>query len=467
MASLHPSSSSSINAPSSHRRPHGNQCQRSRGLFSISQRPLLFTFIAVLLVFFFAFAFSSTSSLTTSKTVSRVSHAEREVKTTTAIPQPSHSIRVSILSAQENAKNAKEEGEVLHLSSTLPPPPPHDSPPHPALPEGCLPPACAGVGSAPFGTLLGNHQGVAAYSNCCSERCISDVRHELSEETQKRMMMREKEMFSSSAPHPHRTPPPASTPSIPSFGMQWQCVEYARRYSMLRGGKKREKKESEVHPSSSLSVSKQDIPETLVWSFGDVEGAEDIWFLSHAACHDSDREVSLQKFHNGNSTQPPQLGDLLIYPRAEEFPFGHVAVVVGVEYDQGPHQDHLQEDEEKDWSPSKSRMETVAATATTVVVPGTETKRSSKNKKIGEVFLAEQNWDNKKWEAGNYSRVLPLYSVENQEEGHETSEIKSHASGDGPHASRTPTNKRMKRRFFVEDGNYTILGWVRPFHCYD
>jgi hypothetical protein len=133
-------------------------------------------------------------------------------------------------------------------------------------------------------------------------------------------------------------------------GMPWQCVEYARRYWATTS------------------------PFTL---FGSVDGASDIWTsLIHGTfveLSDVVVQFNLQKFENGgmNSTSPPQVGDLLIYPiQPGGFPFGHVTVVLNAQ------------------SPPATFGDDV----------------------ITEVHVGEQNWDSYQWQhaAEGYSRTLQL-----------------------------------------------------------
>lgn len=122
--------------------------------------------------------------------------------------------------------------------------------------------------------------------------------------------------------------------------------------------------------------------------FGGVDGAEDIYEQLQVAYLLDGTIVSLRKTANGKSGGAlPRVGELLIYPRdgeAGEFPYGHVAVIVRVEPD---------------------------------------TK---------EVYIAEQNWDSKRWPAPffNYSRKLELLVDE------------------------------RKGNYTIVDGEYPILGWV-------
>ncbi|KAH8617384.1 CHAP domain [Trypanosoma vivax] len=163
-----------------------------------------------------------------------------------------------------------------------------------------------------FGSIVGMHNGVVAYSNCNINHTSSD--------------------FS--------TVDGNQGASDKIFGMKWQCVEYARRYWMLRGT-------------------------PLPARFDSVAGAADIWALTEAHLLNG-TSVPLAKITNGRPPAPgtdarPRVGDLLIYPqRPEDFPHGHVAVIVEV---------------------------------------------TAEN-----VLVAEQNWDNAVWPAPhhNYSRAIPL-----------------------------------------------------------
>ncbi|ORC87236.1 D-alanyl-glycyl endopeptidase-like protein [Trypanosoma theileri] len=141
-----------------------------------------------------------------------------------------------------------------------------------------------------FGTILGIHNGIFAYSNCNSTTCISNEWHEL-EDPQISIAFK------------------GNTTIGNSTGMKWQCVEYARRYWMLRGSP---------------------VPAT----FSAVEGAADIWELQSVQLVNG-AKTPLLKYSNGLSISAggsaPRVGDLLIYPRQKGgFVYGHVAVIVDV-----------------------------------------------------------------------------------------------------------------------------------------
>ncbi|AAQ15803.1 D-alanyl-glycyl endopeptidase-like protein [Trypanosoma brucei brucei TREU927] len=131
----------------------------------------------------------------------------------------------------------------------------------------------------PVGAILGAHEGVFSYSNCGATENTTTYNN--------------------------------VTVAGTSYqsGLKWQCVEYARRYWMLRG-----------------------TPQPA--TFGSVDGAADIWDLKDVQLLNGQKRKPLLKYHNGNATSAnskPRVGDLLIYPRQPNgFPCGHVAVVAGV-----------------------------------------------------------------------------------------------------------------------------------------
>jgi len=79
-------------------------------------------------------------------------------------------------------------------------------------------------------------------------------------------------------------------------GLQWQCVEYARRWLLQVRG----------------------------ITFDAVETAEDLWKLKTA--------TSVQGTHRFKNSKKgiPTVGALLIYKKTNKVPFGHVAVIVDV-----------------------------------------------------------------------------------------------------------------------------------------
>lgn len=288
------------------------------------------------------------------------------------------------------------------------------------VPPGCTPNDCKDA--EPFGTPLGMHGGVVGYSNCASETCISDLYHTVSHFTNETGMEGEVGEHAKKTPHEGRR-----------SGMKWQCVEYARRYWMLHG-------------CAAPTIHYLDAPhQYCAATFGDVDGAEDIWSLEevHVSLpQEADtppitfhRSVPLLKVPNAkgsgakellekmggeseglNGRQPvpptslatPRIGDLLLYARdAVEFPYGHVAVIVGFHF--------------STVDPSSS-----------VYFTDQEWVQES-----GFVFLAEQNWDNKKWISGNYSRMLSVVWEKNRLDG-------------------------TTRRYHIHDTVKPVMGWVRP-----
>ncbi|RNF23396.1 D-alanyl-glycyl endopeptidase-like protein [Trypanosoma conorhini] len=130
----------------------------------------------------------------------------------------------------------------------------------------------------PFGSIIGVTNGVFAYSNC---------NEDYSSKENSTLLGKDK-LFT---------------------GLGWQCVEFARRYWMLRG---------------------TPVPA----SFEKVAGAADIWSLTSVQLLDGSTKPLLKYANNVSARDggsAPRVGDLLIYPRQEGgFPFGHVAVVVAV-----------------------------------------------------------------------------------------------------------------------------------------
>jgi hypothetical protein len=129
-----------------------------------------------------------------------------------------------------------------------------------------------------FGALLGSNDGVPAYSNCRSE-CILNKENKI---------------------------------LIPSFdkskndvsGITWQCVEYARRWWMLKKNVR----------------------------FGSVDTANQIFDLKSAESLKDSSNILIYARLNGSSIAP-KVGDLLVYekrPNDIAFQYGHVAVIVGV-----------------------------------------------------------------------------------------------------------------------------------------
>lgn len=147
--------------------------------------------------------------------------------------------------------------------------------------------------ATPAGKLLGEVDHVPAYSNCqstCarSEFSFMDLRN-------KAISLHEK--------------PPADK-QLHYVGLTYQCVEYARRWWM-----------------SNLGI-----------TFGDVDSAYDILYLTDGENIHTDAKFPLARSINGTATRPPKRGDLLIYypnPADPKWRHGHVAVVVGADLQHG------------------------------------------------------------------------------------------------------------------------------------
>ncbi len=132
-----------------------------------------------------------------------------------------------------------------------------------------LPASCKSDCEATYGQVLGQSpSGVKAYSNC-SSACV---------------------VFNPSKYEGTYT------------GIQWQCVEYARRWLLINKG--------------------------VV--YGDVDYAIDIWDkIDHYRHVERDEPVAVSNHVNG-SAEIPQRGDLLIYAKVMFGGTGHVAVITGV-----------------------------------------------------------------------------------------------------------------------------------------
>jgi len=138
----------------------------------------------------------------------------------------------------------------------------------------------------PWGQPLGQHDGVVAYSNCSSV-CVDS------------------------------TPAYVKKGTARTYtGIRWQCVEYARRYWVVKRG----------------------------LAFGSVETAADMWDQIESAqlvqdrpAAPADRSVAVARHENGG-TVPPEPDDLLIYRAvsgSSRLVYGHVAVIVRVDLEHG------------------------------------------------------------------------------------------------------------------------------------
>ncbi|CAK73484.1 unnamed protein product (macronuclear) [Paramecium tetraurelia] len=157
-------------------------------------------------------------------------------------------------------------------------------------------------------------------------------------------------------------------------GQKYQCVQFARRFWI-------------VHYNST---------------FGSVNYAEQIFYLQQAYNFNTKQSLQLKKFQNGD-IHPPQQGDLLIWKKdEEEFPYGHVAIVISVEMESSyPH-----------------------------------------------VLIAEQNYD-QSWDARSFSRALRLIKGENNE------------ITISNNRQIFPTREDLKCRDTEVTSQGVILGWVR------
>lgn len=144
-----------------------------------------------------------------------------------------------------------------------------------------------------FGTVLGSANGVQGRSNCAAT-CIDPEYSFLDLDTG---------AVSVHARDPHQA-------ALRYIGTTYQCVEYARKWWMLR----------------------RDL------AFGDVEGAVDIIYLTEAQNIRTGKPVPLARSINGTAQRPPRVGDLIVYYADRQDPkwqYGHVAVVVAVDPGRG------------------------------------------------------------------------------------------------------------------------------------
>jgi hypothetical protein len=132
-----------------------------------------------------------------------------------------------------------------------------------------------------------------------------------------------------------------------STGFKWQCVEYARRYLLLRAG--------------------------LV--FGECVRASEL-FDQHNVLHDIQLGVEVEwgRHCNGGPT-PPNQGDIILYPYVEQkMPWGHVGVISHVS-----------------WLPSP-----------------VGTGRDGTGECVAIIGIAEQNIHSRHWNGRSYGRCIPL-----------------------------------------------------------
>lgn len=153
--------------------------------------------------------------------------------------------------------------------------------------------ACALSCVTKYGTVLGAADGTVGLSNCASP-CIRPNSAYLDLDTGEVSLQAQD----------------AKKPNLRYSGIAYQCVEYARRWWM-----------------KNLGI-----------AFGDVDRAIDIIYLTQAEQIGGGGSIELARSINGTARRPPRRGDLIVYYQDRDNPdwrFGHVAVVVGVDLDQG------------------------------------------------------------------------------------------------------------------------------------
>lgn len=153
--------------------------------------------------------------------------------------------------------------------------------------------ACKGPCVTPFGQVLGIADRAMARSNCVST-CVQPEFSFLDLKT--------------GAISVSRQSSPEGTLSY--IGITYQCVAYARQWWM----------------------------KNLTLSFGDVDNAYHIFYLTEGINPRTGDRIPLGRSVNGSARRPPQRGDLVIYAADRSDPdwrSGHVAVVVAVNREQG------------------------------------------------------------------------------------------------------------------------------------
>jgi len=153
--------------------------------------------------------------------------------------------------------------------------------------------SCANKCVTPYGTILGEVDGVIAYSNCKS-RC---VKPEYSY-----MNLKTKEVTN------HKEIP--TDKDLHYVGVIHQCVEYSRKWWM-----------------HNLGI-----------TYGSIDSAFEIIYLTEGKDIYTNEKFPLGRSINTTAKRPPQRGDLVIYGADRTIPVwrhGHVAVVVGVDLNKG------------------------------------------------------------------------------------------------------------------------------------
>jgi len=150
-------------------------------------------------------------------------------------------------------------------------------------PAQYIPKECSRKCLTPYGAVLGTFDGVPGYSNC-NDNCINFDDDGV--------------VFTKN-----------DTGFIEDVyvGVRWQCVEYARRYL----------------------ITKRHV------SFESIDAAYQIFTLS--CLQDLTQPNSFARFlgfANG-ARVAPQIGDLLIFAKTNEAPYGHVSVVAGIDLKKG------------------------------------------------------------------------------------------------------------------------------------
>jgi hypothetical protein len=155
----------------------------------------------------------------------------------------------------------------------------------PIEPESALviPDICSKNCNSQYGSVIGKANNVTAYSNC-NENCINW--DDSGVNWTKNLTGLARDVF---------------------VGIRWQCVEYARRYFII-----------------NFNV-----------AFTSVDYAYQIFNLTEVNDLTTiDKFKEFKSFPNEN-VSPPHVGDLIIYPKTEQNPVGHVAVISEVDLKAG------------------------------------------------------------------------------------------------------------------------------------
>ena len=87
-------------------------------------------------------------------------------------------------------------------------------------------------------------------------------------------------------------------------GIQWECVEYVRRWYI----------------------------QIFNLTFPSIENAVDIWNIPYAYDPITKKQLRFHSVKNGKNVEP-QVGDIVVFTKNEFYPYGHVAIITSVTSD--------------------------------------------------------------------------------------------------------------------------------------